>query len=129
MINGGKNMGYLWCKECGGCYELQEGESAEDFESCSCGGELEYRLSSNELKRRTYVEGDEVEVEEKKKSNRALIIIIIVVGLFLLLIFLVLPALLIYKAYFGSSTGLNASMDINQVRPTRMILPLLGYYW
>lgn len=120
-------MGYLLCKECGGCYELQEGEYPEDFDSCSCGGELEYRLSSNELKRRNYAEEDEFGVEEKKKSNKALILIIIVVGLFLLIIFLGLPALIIYKAYFSSSAGLNASMDVNQVRPTRMILPLLGY--
>lgn len=35
-------MGYLRCKSCGGCYELQEGESPADFESCNCGGELEF---------------------------------------------------------------------------------------
>lgn len=31
----------LKCSKCGGVYELDEGESAEDFESCQCGGELE----------------------------------------------------------------------------------------
>ena len=35
-------MGYLICEECGGYYELQEGESPEDFDSCSCGGKLKY---------------------------------------------------------------------------------------
>jgi hypothetical protein len=34
--------GYLVCKNCGGYYKLQAGESPEDFERCRCGGELEY---------------------------------------------------------------------------------------
>ncbi len=33
-------MGYLRCEKCGGYYELQEGESPEDFEECECGGKL-----------------------------------------------------------------------------------------
>jgi len=32
--------GYLVCSECKGYYELQEGESPEDFTECECGGEL-----------------------------------------------------------------------------------------
>ncbi len=33
--------GYLVCSECGGCYELQEGENPEDFyDRCECGGKL-----------------------------------------------------------------------------------------
>ena len=35
-------MSYVICKNCGGYYELQEGESPEDFEVCQCGGSLEY---------------------------------------------------------------------------------------
>jgi heat shock protein HtpX len=35
--------GYLVCDKCGGYYELQPGESPEDFEQCQCGGKLEYR--------------------------------------------------------------------------------------
>jgi hypothetical protein len=35
-------MGYLICDKCGGYYELQSGESAEDFETCSCGGRLNF---------------------------------------------------------------------------------------
>lgn len=35
-------MAFLKCKSCRGCYELQPGESPADFESCSCGGELEF---------------------------------------------------------------------------------------
>lgn len=34
--------GYLLCDKCGGYYLLQDGESAQDFEECSCGGKLEY---------------------------------------------------------------------------------------
>lgn len=36
-------MGYLECEECGGRYELKEGESPNDFESCECGGKLRYK--------------------------------------------------------------------------------------
>ncbi len=36
------NRGYVVCEECGGYYELEEGEYPDDFESCSCGGKLKY---------------------------------------------------------------------------------------
>ena len=36
------NPGYLKCNQCGGYYELQKGESPEDFEKCECGGELKH---------------------------------------------------------------------------------------
>ncbi|HOI39522.1 MAG TPA: zinc ribbon domain-containing protein [Methanobacterium sp.] len=35
-------MGFLICDNCGGYYELQEGERPEDFQSCECGGNLKY---------------------------------------------------------------------------------------
>lgn len=36
-------MPYLICKKCGGYYQLQEGESPDDFYGkCNCGGDLEY---------------------------------------------------------------------------------------
>lgn len=35
-------MKYIICDECGGFYELEKGESLEDFESCLCGGNLSY---------------------------------------------------------------------------------------
>lgn len=41
-------MGYLICEKCGGYYKLQEGESLDDFESCECGGKLNYTDSFNE---------------------------------------------------------------------------------
>ncbi len=33
-------MGYLVCDSCGGYYELAAGESADDFDTCQCGGNL-----------------------------------------------------------------------------------------
>lgn len=33
-------MTYLVCESCSGYYELKEGESIHDFESCECGGRL-----------------------------------------------------------------------------------------
>jgi hypothetical protein len=39
-------MGYLICDKCGEYYQLQEGESPEDFNlTCECGGELVYSES------------------------------------------------------------------------------------
>lgn len=35
-------MKYLICKECRGYYRLKENEYVDDFDSCTCGGELEY---------------------------------------------------------------------------------------
>jgi hypothetical protein len=38
--------GYLVCNKCEGYYELQPGESPDDFsDECECGGKLEYRDS------------------------------------------------------------------------------------
>lgn len=35
-------MGYLVCEKCGGYYQLQKGESPEDFDNCQCGVKLRY---------------------------------------------------------------------------------------
>lgn len=35
-------MPYVICEKCGGYYELQVGESSDDFEACQCGGKLKY---------------------------------------------------------------------------------------
>ncbi len=40
-------MGYLICKDCGGYYELQPGETANEFDRCQCGGKLIYRKYLN----------------------------------------------------------------------------------
>ena len=36
---------YLVCESCGGYYQLQTGESANDFNECECGGKLKYNKS------------------------------------------------------------------------------------
>jgi rRNA maturation endonuclease Nob1 len=42
------NPGYLVCDSCGGYYELQSDESADDFDcECECGGNLEHKLTLN----------------------------------------------------------------------------------
>jgi len=41
-------MPYLICEECDGYYKLEEEESPQDYESCSCGGRLIY-LSADEI--------------------------------------------------------------------------------
>lgn len=38
-----KYDGYLVCKKCDGYYQLEPGESPENFDKCQCGGELEYK--------------------------------------------------------------------------------------
>ncbi|MBW4257556.1 zinc ribbon domain-containing protein [Methanobacterium sp. YSL] len=39
-----KEKRFLVCNKCGGYYELQKGESPDDFsQECDCGGHLEYR--------------------------------------------------------------------------------------
>ncbi len=38
-----RNLGYLECDTCKGYYELQNGESPEDFSECECGGKLVHR--------------------------------------------------------------------------------------
>lgn len=35
-------MPFLECDDCGGYYELEDGESIHDFDVCQCGGELKY---------------------------------------------------------------------------------------
>lgn len=43
-------MTYLICEQCGGYYELQEGEKFEDFsDECECGGKLHYAQSLQNL--------------------------------------------------------------------------------
>lgn len=44
-------MPYLYCEKCEGFYELQKGESPEDFDSCECGGELRYFENMYEYKK------------------------------------------------------------------------------
>ncbi len=40
---------YLICNKCGGYYELEKGESPNDFDSCQCGGKLKYQLKQEKI--------------------------------------------------------------------------------
>lgn len=101
-------MGYLECKKCGGIYELQEGESPDDYDVCHCGGEIEYRLSHDELTpRQEYAPTDE-EIA-KKKSNRNLLIIIIVFAFIIILIISAIIPLLMYQDSFTGPTNIPDS--------------------
>ncbi len=42
-------MDYIIFEECGGYYELQLGESADDFENCQCGGHLKFAEETIEI--------------------------------------------------------------------------------
>jgi hypothetical protein len=52
QYNRSDNMRYLLCEKCGGYYELREGESPDDFESCQCGGNLTYYKTESKLKKK-----------------------------------------------------------------------------
>jgi hypothetical protein len=44
-----EDHGYLICDKCGGYYELQTGESPDDFDDeCECGGKLEHAKTLND---------------------------------------------------------------------------------
>ena len=44
--NNSLKVGYLVCQKCGGYYQLQPGESPEDFtDECDCGGHFECRTT------------------------------------------------------------------------------------
>ncbi len=54
---GNKNSpvdGYFQCDQCRGYYELQPGESVEDYDVCYCGGKLKY------IKPRVFYDDDSV---------------------------------------------------------------------
>jgi len=40
-------MRYLVCRNCMGYYRLKDDEYIDDFESCICGGELDYITNLN----------------------------------------------------------------------------------
>ncbi|ADZ09706.1 hypothetical protein Metbo_1470 [Methanobacterium lacus] len=51
-----EDQGFLECEKCGGYYELQPGESLEDFEKCQCGGELKYNKQPDKRDNRSFIE-------------------------------------------------------------------------
>lgn len=118
-------MGYLECKKCGGIYELQEGESPDDYDVCHCGGEIEYYQSHDELTpRQGYAPTDEKTT--RKKSNRNLLIIILVSVFLIILIVSVIAPLLIYQDNFHGTGGLSPDTDIRATRTAITAIIFLG---
>ncbi|MGB9838085.1 MAG: hypothetical protein ACPLJI_04735 [Methanothermobacter sp.] len=61
-----KTMGYLICTQCGGYYQLKDGEDPSDFDSCECGGSLGYYSTLEDF----YEEPEEPEPEIPGESDR-----------------------------------------------------------
>lgn len=59
-------MGYLICNKCLGYYELQEGESPDDFVVCNCQGKLHYYNSLDEFRRELIYSN---KIKEKQLMN------------------------------------------------------------
>lgn len=85
--------GYLICNQCGGYFEIQEGESPDDYDrTCECGGTLEY---ISNLK-----QPDEESVEKNRTSKTKLYLNILIIISFICLILLFLAASVIPNSQF-----------------------------
>ncbi|MGZ7136009.1 MAG: hypothetical protein ACXVHY_09035 [Methanobacterium sp.] len=59
---------YIRCKSCNGYYKLKEGESLEDFLTCSCGGKLEYSDKTSNKNKESIKEKNESETIQSEKN-------------------------------------------------------------
>lgn len=100
-------MAFLKCKSCGGCYELQPGESPIDFESCNCGGELEFYDSHG---RKTRFKPIYAEGRPRYSTDSPLVRII-----------------LILVAFFAITKGLSG-LVMGLVEATSSVGPNEGFY-
>jgi hypothetical protein len=65
-------LGYLICDKCKGYYELQHGESPENFSDiCKCGGKLKYTENLDILEPKTQKTTHKEKKKTKKKSNKS----------------------------------------------------------
>jgi hypothetical protein len=112
LKNHNNNSTFLVCDSCKGRYELQKGESIEDFESCSCGGKLRYEnISYNTIK------------TKKSKSNQKLGIIILgSIGI------LILGFILIISAFTPSDTTSSDNNTNNSLTTVSGQEKLVGSY-
>ncbi|HML05929.1 MAG TPA: hypothetical protein VK426_09165 [Methanobacterium sp.] len=139
--------GYLVCNNCGGYYELQQGESWKDFDTeCECGGQLVQNATNSLLPQDA---GLSEEAYEHKMYETEILIayiaiflfwpvsiilaiylltrdnkrakshgkIIIIISLGLFFIVFGISALLIYHSYFSYS-NIDQYQDIASVRPS-----------
>jgi len=135
-------MGYLICDKCGGFYELQIGESPEDFDlTCNCGGELKFYKSIDD----EYIENnDGKSYAEQKSSQYNNIFIIGLIAFFIGLIgyyinpsfffALIIGGVLSYIGYKGDkSSKKNSHSDHGKKRVHKnkdCFMPVLpGFGW
>lgn len=93
-------MGYLLCKSCGGRYDLKPGELPGEFESCGCGGKLEFYDDRGH--KRGY---KPINHENKSKKNSPLMKLLIILGVGFVVI-------QIYGSItLGIMAGINGKID------------------
>jgi len=86
-------VGYLKCDECGGYYELQDGESIDDFDGCECGGkykEINSHIKEDESK------SDSISLENEKINWKYCII-----GAALVVVLALVLKMFEYGAFIG----------------------------
>jgi len=66
----GVNKRFLVCEECGGYYELEKGESINDFESCQCGGKLKQVVRKLQIEEQNTSKDEIIEKPNKIMQNR-----------------------------------------------------------
>lgn len=62
-------MGYIVCEKCNGYYELQKGESINDFDRCQCGGKLRYVEERIQEKPKSPIKEAAINSKQKGTNN------------------------------------------------------------
>lgn len=118
------------CENCNGSYELQPGESLDDFESCECGGSLRYaeidgedHKSENKHLSKNQVNGKTLNRNFISNYNNGLIagVLMVIVGLLglilgynIMLILIILGIALTVLTYNKNGNG-NKRSNVNMV--------------
>lgn len=113
------------CENCNGSYELQSGESLEDFESCECGGILRYAVvdalhlkSDSEQLLKIMDDGKNSQGNFISSNNNVLVVgaLLVIVGVLgwilgynLMLVFVILGFILMVITYNKNGSGIQRS--------------------
>ncbi|AXV38149.1 MAG: hypothetical protein KO217_06645 [Methanobacteriaceae archaeon] len=92
-------MPYLICESCNGYYQIQEGESIEDFDSCNCGGQLIYVDNLEDYFNRAVESDNDVYNYNTKKSIKKKYILVLSIILVPTLIFASMYSSLEYNSH------------------------------
>ncbi|MEL7671864.1 hypothetical protein [Methanobacterium sp.] len=117
-------MGFLKCKSCGGFYELQPGESPDQFESCHCGGELEYYNSRGQKKK--YAPIRHGGRSRSKSSADSFIIVMILAGIVLMGVFLVYPFVMMFGGMVFFDWKFNGGLSAGGYVIIILLMGLVG---